>query len=167
MIRSVEKQKISRRNPWGGGKIRGVLFAALIVSAVIFLLSSCPAAQAPAREYKVIIEVSGIAATADITYTDLATNPVTDIFSDAGQAVPYTKEVTGSVDYSDIQDRQVTVTADVAAGETLEVTVYYEEIMTFPPEGNRKTVADGAYQNTTGSPVAAYDLIVNFSFPPE
>lgn len=133
----------------------------------LLVLASCPAAQSPAREYKVTVEVSGDPATATVTYTDLATNPPTDIFSDAGQTLPYTKEVTGSVDYSDIQDRQISITADVADGETLAVTAYYEEIMTFPPEGNRKTVADGSYQNTTGGAVPGYDLIVNFSFPPD
>lgn len=143
-----------------------LLFFTALTATTGGLLVSCTAAASPVIEYKLIFEVDGVAS-ADVTYSDLETDPVTDIFTEAGAAVPYTREETGAIDHSDLADRQFSVTADVAAGETLTVTVYYEELLAFPPEGNRRIAAEDSFTNNTVGAIPGVNRIVNFALPKE
>lgn len=145
------------------GKHISLFFTGLILT---LSMSSCWHTPSTEKEYRLILTAEGVSAAADVAYSDLSTDPVSVIFSENGVSVPYSREITGVVDYSDIHTQQFSVTADINIGETLSVTVYYEEILEFPPENNRKVIAEGSYENTTGGPLTAQAVIVNFPLPP-
>jgi effector-binding domain-containing protein len=145
------------------GKAVRLFFTGLILTLSI---SSCWNTPTTDKEYRVTLTAEGVSAPADVAYSDLSTDPVSLIFSENGVSVPYSRETTGDVDFSDIRVHQFSVTAGINNGETLSVTVYYEEILEFPPENNRKVIAEGVYENTTGGPITE-DVIVNFSLPEE
>ncbi len=143
------------------------VFIPLFLLSLGTVLISCPATPVTDPEYRLTFTVEGVSGTADvITYTNLSVNPVTDLFSESGAAVPYSREVTGIIDHSSIEVRQFGAAAGIAVGETLTVRVYYEEILAFPPENNRKLIAEGSYENATGALITE-DAIVNFALPPE
>lgn len=138
-----------------------LVFTGLIL---LFSISSCWHTPSTEKEYRVVLTVEGVSATADVVYSNLSTDPVSLIFSENGVSVPYSRGITDAVDFSDTHVHQFSADAAINAGETLSVTVYYEEIFEFPPENIRTVIAEGSYENTTSGPITE-DVIVNFSLP--
>lgn len=116
-------------------------------------------------DYIITVEVTGVAAAADVAYTDLAINPATDIFTDAAATVPYSRSVTESLDYTANLSRQASVIADVAVGETLTLIVYYEDVSDFPPDNNRRIVEQKSYANPGAATVTGHEIIISFLLP--
>jgi hypothetical protein len=141
------------------------VFFVLLVLASGMIFFSCPSNTITEPEYLLTLTAEGVTGTVDVAYSNLSTNPVTSIFAENTAAVPYSREVTGTIDHSAVETMQFAATADVADGETLTVRAYYDEVLEFPPEDNRKLIAEGTYTNTTGGPVAAESVYVHFSLP--
>ncbi|WP_319559468.1 hypothetical protein [Marispirochaeta sp.] len=137
---------------------------AVLILAAFFSCSEDLTTAVP-TECIVTIEVTGVTATVDVVYYDQADNPMITLFTDLGAVVPYSRQITETIDYADIQNRQVSVTADVDVVETLSLNVYYEEIYDHPPDNNRRIIAHDNYENPSATPVNAHTLNVNFILP--
>jgi len=143
------------------------IFPALLAVCTIAVYWSCSegVTDSVPTECIVTIEVTGVTATADIVYYDQADNPMVEILNDPGVAVPYSRQITEAIDYTGMQNRQVSVTTDVGVGETLNLIVYYDEIYQHPPETIRTTLVQEEYENPGATPVNNHTLNVNFALP--
>jgi hypothetical protein len=118
-------------------------------TALIIVWSGCsgPVVQT-AKTYRATFEVSSSAPSLNITVVE----PVAGTVGPTAVSIfPWSYQFSDSINFQNPKNISITASGSVPANGTITVSLYYEEVLDFPPGNNRRLVRTQTVTNDAGA----------------